>query len=133
MRRRRLLTIAWLVGGTFVPVGAAVAIFGCCHLPFHGVVHRFMPLCELAEKALAHHHHEERPAVPAPSRPDQKPTAERNWRVPERASLTPRLAVISTLPPLSPGQPPRRSLPVGAFRCDDDVGARLAFVDTLRL
>jgi hypothetical protein len=133
MMRRRWLTVAWLVGGSLLPAAAAVAIFGCCHLPFHGLVHRVLPLCQLATEALAHHHEGERPAIPAPSRPDQQPLSERAWRAPERTSLTQSLRVTSMVPPLVPGQPPRRWLPAGAFRCDDDVGSRLAFVETLRL
>ena len=133
MRRTRLLAIGWLLGGTVVPAIAAVAILGCCRLPFHGLVHRVMPLCELATAALAHHHHgEDDPAVPAPARPESKPSAEHAWRVPERLAISPPFVAAASLPPAA-GQPPRRTLPIGAFRCDDDVGTRLAFVETLRL
>jgi len=137
MRRTRLLTIAWLFGGMAVPVAAALVLFGCCELPFHGLVHKVMPLCQLATAVLVHHdghdHHGDAPAVPAPARPDGKPSAERAWRTPDRLSFGPPLLAEATLPTSTASQPLRRSLPVGAFRCDDDVGTRLAFVETLRL
>ena len=133
MRRTRPLAIAWLVGGTIVPALAALAILGCCRLPFHGLVHRVMPLCEMAAAALTHHHDADAPAVPAPSRPETKPTAAGAWRGPEQPFLRAPLAIAATLPPPAAGLPPRRALPIGAFRCDDDVGTRLAFVETLRL
>jgi hypothetical protein len=133
MRRRRWLTIGWLIGGTFLPAVAMVAVFGCCELPLHGLVHRVLPLCQLATRALSLHHQGREPAAPAPARPEQKPVAERAWRPGQRPDVAPPLAVVSMLPAATAGQQTRRSLPAGAFRCDDDVGARLAFVDTLRL
>lgn len=135
MRRTRLFAIAWLLGGTITPAIVAVAILGCCRLPFHGLVHRMMPLCEIATAALTHHHHDDddAPAVPAPSRPEAKPTVERAWRAPDRLAVAAPMVLAATLPPPAAGSPPRRLLPIGAFRCDDDVGTRLAFVETLRL
>jgi hypothetical protein len=134
VKRTRLFAIGWLLGGTVVPAAAAVVILGCCELPFHGLVHRVMPLCEMAVAALAHHDHEaDAPAVPAPPRPEAKPSVERAWRAPERPAIHPPLVLAATLPPPAAGAPSLRALPIGAFRCDDDVGTRLAFVETLRL
>jgi len=134
MKRTRLLAVGWLLSGVLVPVAAVMTILGCCELPFHALVHRAMPLCEMAATALANHHgiDEHAPAAPAPSRPDAKPTMDRAWRAPERASTNPPLALAATLPPPA-AQPSLRTLPIGAFRCDDDVGTRLACVETLRL
>jgi hypothetical protein len=87
----------------------------------------------MAATALAHHGHaKEAPAAPAPARPDAKPTMDRAWRAPERASTNAPLALAATLPPAA-APSPLRTLPIGAFRCNDDVGTRLAFVATLRL
>jgi hypothetical protein len=134
VKRARLLAICWLLGGTVVPVAAALLIFGCCELPFHGLVHRVMPLCEMATAALQHHDHDtDAPAVPAPARPEAKPTAQQAWRMPERLAIDPPLMLAAVLPPSAAGAPQHRVLPVGAFRCDDDVGTRLAFVETLRI
>jgi hypothetical protein len=139
MRRTRpfarsgFIVTAWLLGGTFVPIAAVMTILGCCELPFHSLVHRAMPLCEMAATALAHHGGQEQsPAAPAPSRPDAKPTMDRGWRAPERTATNAPLVLAATLPPPA-AQPSLRTLPIGAFRCDDDVGTRLAFVETLRL
>ena len=134
MKRTRLLAVGWLLSGVLVPVAALMVILGCCELPFHALVHRAMPLCEMAATALADHHcgDEHAPAAPAPSRPDAKPTMDRAWRAPERASTNPPLALAATLPPPA-AQPSLRTLPIGALRCDDDVGTRLACVETLRL
>jgi hypothetical protein len=133
MRRARLLAVGWLLSGVLVPVAAVMTILGCCELPFHALVHRAMPLCEMAATALAHHGSDEHaPAAPAPSPPDAKPTMDRAWRAPERPSTTAPLALAATLPPPA-ARSPLRTLPIGAFRCDDDVGTRLACVETLRL
>lgn len=133
MKRSRTFAVAWLLGGTFVPVAAAVAMFGCCELPFHGLVHRAMPLCEMATMALSHHHDDDAPAVPAPSRPEAKPTADHAWRAPERTRMQVPLELAATLQPPPRTGAPLLARPIGAFRCDDDVGTRLAFVETLRL
>jgi len=134
VKRARRLAIAWLLCGTVVPVAAAMAIFGCCELPLHGLVHRVVPLCEMATMALAHQGHDGgAPAAPAPSRPDPKPTMDRAWRGPERPSTRVSLTLAATLPPPATAPPSLRTLPIGAFRCDDDVGTRLASVETLRL
>jgi hypothetical protein len=135
VKRTRLLAVGWLLSGVLVPAAAVMVILGCCELPFHAVVHRAMPLCDMAAMALAQHHggDEHAPAAPAPSRPDAKPTMDRAWRAPERSAATVPLMLAAMLAPPATGQPALRSLPIGAFRCDDDVGTRLARVETLRL
>lgn len=134
VKRTRLLAICWLLSAALVPAAAVMVILGCCELPFHALVHRAMPLCDMAATALAHHggSNEHAPAAPAPSRPDAKPTMDGAWRAPERPSTNAPLALAATLPPPA-AQPSLRTLPIGAFRCDDDIGTRLAFVETLRL
>lgn len=134
MKRTKLLAICWLLSGALVPVAAVMVILGCCDLPFHALVHRAMPLCDMAATALAHHgDNHDAPAAPAPSRPDAKPTMDRGWRAPERAATNAPLVLAATLPPPLAAGHSLRSQPIGAFRCDDDVGTRLAFVATLRL
>lgn len=90
-------------------------------------------MCELASEALAHHHEDSRPATPAPSRPESRPAVEAAWRPIERLAAAPSLVATLGMSLLSPGQPLRQSLPASVFHCDDDVGVRLAFLDTLRL
>lgn len=133
MNRTRLLAICWLLSGALVPVAAVMVILGCCELPFHALVHRAMPLCNMAAMTLVHHGTDDAPAAPAPSRPDAKPTMDRGWRAPERAAPNAPLVLAATLPPSLAARHTLRTQPIGAFRCDDDVGTRLACVETLRL
>ena len=132
MIRRRGWFAAWLLAGTALPAVAAVAIFGCCQLPFHGLIHRVMPLCEVAEHLLAHHHDEESPATPPPVQTDTRSSVARLASMPLHAFTAPMLLVASMGGPIG-----RSSVvggrPIGAFRCDDDVGDRLAAISTLRL
>src|SRR5215208_2935260 len=68
---KRTIVAAVCVAGSTVPLTLAAAfLFGCCVLPFHGVVHRVLPLCHMAVGILhgghdaddADHH----PVPPAP-------------------------------------------------------------------
>lgn len=132
---RRALVLTWLLGSA-VPLVLAVVLIGCCALPFHGLVHRLMPLCEMAEAALTAHHHDgeghEHPAPPAQQQQDQQNGPRLAWK------NEPRVAVVVALSSSSLRDLPlsvlRRSQTApSAFRCDDDVGTRLALLDTLRL
>jgi hypothetical protein len=115
---------------------AAVLLVGCCALPFHGVLHRVMPLCEMAASLVSGHHDGEHPdphpAEPA-GKPDKDSGAPRIASQPYvRAFFQPGLSQIGSNAVAS--APAYRSqISLGAVRCDDDVGQHLALLDTLRL
>jgi hypothetical protein len=137
MRTPRLVAGAWLLG-TAASLLLAVVLIGCCALPFHGVVHEWLP-CHVAQAALSTHSgespgHPREPATPA------QPKRERDHSDPQRLTERPDLrsspaaALLARTPATPPGAAAQRSrLPLGATRCDDDVGTRLALLDTLRI
>jgi hypothetical protein len=136
MNRQRLLVLTWLLA-TGVPVVLAVVLIGCCALPFHGLVHRLLPLCNMAEVALTAHHHgdhegHDQPAAPPSRKQDGQDGPRIAWKSEARGSL---LAPLAAWTPRQVSlQLARRSqVAPGALRCDDDVGTRLALLDTLRI
>ena len=135
MSRRRALVLGWLLASS-APVVLAIVLVGCCALPFHGLVHRFMPLCAMAEVALTAHHHGEQDGHESPATPPQKQNDDARTR--PAVKPEPRASLLAALPAgslrsLPPSVVLRSQLSPGAFRCDDDVGTRLARLDTLRI
>ena len=136
MRSRGIIVLAWLaVSG--VPLLLALALFGCCALPFHESVHRVVPLCHLAETALAPPGASGRgdagqPATPAPQKQDGQDGWRIAWKREAPATMLPPLTA-RFLGPQAVAAGTRNQLSLGALRCDDDVGTRLALLDTLRL
>jgi hypothetical protein len=136
MKRRRVVVLSWLAA-TAVPAALAVVLIGCCALPFHGLVHRLLPLCDMAEMALAAHHHgnhdgHEEPAAPPAQKQDGQDGPRLAWKSEGRGSFGATFAAVAT--PHVPLEVVHRSQTApGAFRCDDDVGTRLALLDTLRI
>lgn len=117
---RGLLLLSGLLGA---PLVAAVFLFGCCVLPFHG--HRMSPLCHAASAILGGHggdHETVRHPVTLP-----KVGAAPALTVPSRSvSLTPspmnaRFSIRSAVA----HRATRCWLSHGAARCDDDVGLEL--------
>ena len=136
MSRRRAFALGWLLASS-VPLVLALALLGCCALPFHGLVHRFVPLCAMAEATLIAHHHSEhdghgdQPATPV-KRQDNPDGQRLAWKSEARASFLAPL--VSWRAYQLPEEAARRSqLAPSALRCDDDVGTRLALLDTLRI
>ena len=129
--RRRYVAAAWIAGATVPLLLSAVFVVGCCVLPFHGVVHRLMPLCAMATNVMTGHHAESSSPTPAPAREKQEP-------VKRIASVMPggiRVAAASDarlrLAP-SPTSSPRSFISLGAMRCDQDVGLHV-LDDTFRI
>lgn len=124
MKRRRLIAAVWITGVTVPFVMATVFLVGCCVLPFHGMVHKLMPLCEMAASVMRGDHHAggHDEAVPPPARDTQKQepvkqlaTAISAFRLadafPAQRMLTPTAASGY-----------RSFISQGAVRCDRDVG-----------
>lgn len=123
--KRTLVAAAWIVGSAVPLLAATVVLFGCCVLPFHGVVHKVMPLCEMAVNALRGGDHEEHQTTPA--QPKQEPVKR---IVAERAEIFRLVATTKTetLASLAPAAH-RNFISLGAVRCDQDVGLHV-FVRT---
>ena len=123
--KRTAIAAAWVVGATVPALMAVVFVFGCCVLPFHGYLHRVMPLCHLAVDFIggAHGDHDDntRPIVPA--REKQEP-------VKRVATSLPRLLHLAALVSTRQASPfdatvYRSFISLGAIRCDQDVGLYL--------
>ena len=134
---RRTVALTWLMASA-MPLVLAMALLGCCALPFHVTMHKVMP-CGMAEMALtpqpAGHHGghggHDQPAPPAQKQDGQDGTR-LAWKSEARqaAPVPVTVGAIVDLP-----RPPadRSQIALGAARCDDDVGTRLALLDTLRI
>ena len=131
---RRFVGLTWLIGAS-APLALAAFLIGCCALPLHGLVHRLLPLCEMAEAALAAHHHgghsHEPPAAPPAPKQDGPDGPRLVWKNEPRALYQVALVPSGSSVPVELIR--RSQLAPSAFRCDDDVGTRLARLDTLRI
>ena len=118
--RRRIVAVLWISGATVPLLMATVFILGCCVLPFHGVVHKLMPLCHTAAQMIAGDDEDGgQPAVPA--RPREEPAK----RIVTVVTQTFQLAVMNVsqqLAKTSPASAHRSFISLGAIRCDQDVG-----------
>jgi hypothetical protein len=129
LMRRTAVAAAWIAGTTLPLLAATVFLFGCCVLPFHHVVHKLMPICELAANILRGDDGDRHDATPA--RTKEEPVK----RIVTTAAQTFRLATSMTsaahLPP-SPDSAYRSFIAHGAMRCDQDVGLHV-LVETFRI
>ena len=120
-RKSRTLTLLAWSAGTLIPAMLAVVfLFGCCALPFHRVVHRYLPLCGGIVKLLA-------TAPPtnagAPTPTTAPPAKVRAVRVEASATVTTDTRMSRIEPPARPSL--RSWITLGALRCDRDVGWHL--------
>jgi hypothetical protein len=109
---------------------ATVFVFGCCVLPFHGVIHRLMPLCHMATELMSGaHHHGDRAAqasMPAPEK--QQPVKRLVTNVANPFRLAAATAERRMIAP-NAATAYRSFITLGAVRCDRDVGLHV-FVET---
>ena len=122
--RRTAIAAAWVIGATVPLLAAVVFVFGCCVLPFHGIIHKALPLCHLAIDVMRgpHDHHDGQ--TPLPAREKQEPVK----RIATEAPRTFHLAVASAAPQrvtASDATTYRSFIALGAIRCDQDVGLHL--------
>jgi hypothetical protein len=135
MKRSKWIAAAWVVGFTIPALTATVFLIGCCMLPFHGVIHKIMPLCQIAAHVMRgehgddDHHHS---AQTAPL-PEKREPVKRVLKFLRPVGLAPTAAVLVSLSPATTPTAYRSFITLGAARCDDDVGNRLANLDTLRI
>jgi hypothetical protein len=120
-RKSRFLTIVAWSAGTLIPAALAIVfLFGCCALPFHRVVHRYLPLCGGIVKLLA----TAPPTNTGAPTPTTTPPAKVRVLRAEAASIVTTDARMSRIE-----RPAARSfrswITLGALRCDRDVGWHL--------
>jgi hypothetical protein len=120
--RRRVIAAAWIAGATVPLLMAAVFVFGCCVLPFHGVMHKVMPLCEMAVSVMHGDHGADHDAVPPPpSREKQEPVKRIVTAVPIAYRLVASSGTAHGVAPTA-STAYRSFISLGAVRCDRDVG-----------
>jgi hypothetical protein len=124
--RRRIIAAVWVAGATVPLLLGTVYFFGCCVLPFHAVLHKLMPVCEMAASAFRagadpSADPSDDGAVPAPGPEKQQPVK----RILGQPSHLFRIAVTVAEGPSvvsSTMASPRSFMTLGATRCDRDVG-----------
>lgn len=120
--KRRLLIAAWIIAATVPLLVATVFVVGCCVLPFHGVVHKLMPLCDMAANVMRGGGHDaEGASTPAPAREKQEPVKRIVTQVSNAFRVVPQNgAATATAPRATTAY--RSFITLGAVRCDRDVG-----------
>ena len=123
--RRTAIAAAWVIGATVPLLAAVVFVFGCCVLPFHGIIHKALPLCHLAIDVMRGDHHDHHDGqTPMPAREKQEPVKRiatdlpRSFQVAVLSSV--RLTAMSAVTTAY-----RSFISLGALRCDQDVGLHL--------
>jgi hypothetical protein len=119
--RRRLIAAAWIAGATIPLLVTTVFVMGCCVLPFHGVMHKLMPLCQLAGSIMGGPAAEATPDAQPPAREKQEPVKRMATTLPQTQRL---VAVTAVLPPANADAATgyRSFISLGATRCDRDIG-----------
>lgn len=135
MKSSKWIAAAWIAGVTVPALAATVFIIGCCMLPFQGMIHKVMPLCEMAAHVMRGEHGDEhhRDAQPVPVPEKQEPVKRVvKLLLPVHNGAATTVAVLSPSPATTPAAY-RSFITLGAARCDDDVGGRLASLNILRI
>ena len=126
MKRRRLIAAAWIAGATVPFLLATVFLVGCCVLPFHQVMHKLMPICEMAASIMrgdhaADGHDHDATVPPPPGREKQEPVKRIATEVPDSFRLAAVTVAQRRVAP-SATTAYRSFISLGATRCDRDVG-----------
>ena len=116
--RRRFVAAAWVAGATVPLLLAIVFLVGCCVLPFHGVMHKLMPVCSMAMNAMRGHDDAQ---SPVPAREKQEPAKRVAVTLSESVRMQP-VSAQAMRPHLQSPTAYRSSISLGALRCDQDVG-----------
>ncbi len=124
-RMRKVIAAAWIVGSAAGVFTLCLLLFGCCILPFHGLLDHALPLCTQFAGILGGRDHHQTEATQPPPRSKTEPQV-------HVASLRARSCWSPPPSPLlSPAAHNRRALrsirSLGALRVDDDVGLQTLF------
>jgi hypothetical protein len=123
--RRKVIAAIWVTGATVPLLLATLFLVGCCVLPFHALMHRLMPICEMAANVVRGTHaaidreHETTPASPA--REKQEPGKRIATEVPNGFRLASVSGAMRAVTP-APTSGYRSFISLGAVRCDQDIG-----------
>lgn len=129
--RRTIVAVAWVVCTTLPLMIAAVFVVGCCVLPFHGLIHRALPMCHLAADFLGGEHHDDdtdhHPTPPPERRQVSGPSLV--MAVNARAAIA-RADVAGVCRVHCSPVAHRSYISLGAVRCDQDVGLQRLLIVT---
>ncbi|HSY52197.1 MAG TPA: hypothetical protein VLC46_25575 [Thermoanaerobaculia bacterium] len=113
--RRAVIALGAIAAAIVPALVATVWLFGCCVLPFHNVVHRLIPLCQMAMTGSSHHSGQTTAPTPKQAGPQRiSPELTERFSFPV---TSPSSAVASSTPAAY-----RSYITLGAVRCDSDVG-----------
>lgn len=118
--KRTLIAAVWIAGSTIPLLVATVFVFGCCVLPFHGVIHKVMPFCQSATALMSGMHQHDASRTPLPPRERQEPVKRLHTELTSRFTVTADASRYLAAP--QPQTAPRTFISLGATRCDRDVG-----------
>jgi len=113
--RRAFTALTYLTAVALPATLAAIALFGCCALPFHRYIHKVLPLCTGILKTTPRE-----PTVPPPARPRVAPPAVAH----AEAAIAPDANAHARHRPCA-ARGERSVMSQGALRCDDDIGLHL--------
>ncbi len=121
--KRQVVAALWITAATVPVLLATVFLVGCCVLPFHRVMHKLMPICEMAASVMrgeTHAGHDGNHDAVPPAREKQEPVK----RIAAEAPFAFRLVAVSAVSRVvaSPTSSYRSFITLGAIRCDRDVG-----------
>ena len=124
--KRTAIAVAWIAGTTVPLLVSVVFVFGCCVLPFHGYIHKVMPLCHLAMGVIGSGHgdHHDGGQQPLPARAKQEPVKRIATDVPRSFHLAALSSLHHAATPVDTSAY-RSFISLGALRCDQDVGLHL--------
>ena len=120
--RRRLIAAAWIAGATVPLLLATLFVVGCCVLPFHGLLHKVMPACEIAAHLMrGGHDHDDHPQPSPPAQERQEPAKQFAASLTAATPFTHEVSQELRLR-IAPAAAYRSFITLGALRCDQDVG-----------
>jgi hypothetical protein len=124
--RRTVIAAAWIAGATIPLFVATIFLVGCCVFPFHGVIHRLMPVCHVAAALMSGHHHDSGhdAQMPMPAREKQQPVKRLVSEAPQSVRLFARADAV-TVNAAAAATAYRSFISLGATRCDRDIGLHL--------
>lgn len=121
--KRRLIAAVWIAAATVPVLLTTVFLVGCCVLPFHAVMHKLMPICQMAASVMRGDVDPgpENPAVPAESQDRRDAVKRIVTTVPGSVRVLAANTMQRLLPPAA-ATGYRSYISLGAIRCDRDVG-----------
>jgi hypothetical protein len=113
----RIVLAVWITGSVLPLALSMLFTFGCCVLPFHQLLHRYVPACHITRILLEPSRDQGRKQLlPRSSNADAV-----------AATPAPQAAIAALFERRSRPSPPRRArdlMSLGAIRCESDVGSQ---------